>query len=138
MKILTWGLVIVLAAFMVFMGMQKFGEANPIFQYLASSTGMPIFEPGVRMLTGIAEITAAVLLVWPRTRIFGALLAAAVLGGALGFHLSPFLGINAPVAFDADGGYVKSPMLFYMAASFFLITMILIYLERLKPKTTED
>ncbi|VAV93052.1 hypothetical protein MNBD_ALPHA06-798 [hydrothermal vent metagenome] len=134
MKFLKWGFVILLAAFLVFMGAQKFGGPNPIFHYIANSTGMAFFEPQVRLLTGVAEIVAAALLVWPRTRMLGAYLSLAVLGGALLFHLSPFLGINAPVAFNADGGYVKSPALFIMASSFFVVTLALIYVERVTEK----
>jgi hypothetical protein len=58
------------------------------------------------------------------------LLSLAVLGGAIVFHLSPWLGINAPVAFDGAGEYVRSPMLFIMAVAFFLISGVLAYLDR--------
>ncbi|PHR55292.1 MAG: hypothetical protein COA47_14210 [Robiginitomaculum sp.] len=134
MNILRWGLALLLAAFLIFMGMQKFGGPNPIFSYIAQSTGMALFEPGVRMLTGAMEITAALLLILPRTRLYGGLLTLVVLGGALAFHLSPFLGIVAPVAFSPDGGYVKSSMLFVMAVSFFVAALALVFVERLEKK----
>jgi hypothetical protein len=124
------------------MGVQKLGAHNPVFQYLATQSGIGLFEPGVRMTTGLAEISAALLILIPRTRMYGALLALAVLLGALVFHLSPWLGINAPVAFSeaclaaqacdfADpASYEKSPMLFAMAVSFFLASLGLFFVEK--------
>ena len=146
MNIFRWILAIILAAFFIMMGVQKLGAHNPVFQYLASHSGIGLFEPGVRMLTGLAEISAALLIILPRTRVLGALLALAVLGGALAFHLSPWLGINAPVAFAqsctaaancdyaSDASYQKSPMLFYMAISFFVASLGLLFVEKQERK----
>ncbi len=123
-----------LAAFMAFMGAQKFTGPNPVFSYIADQSGIAVFEPGVRMLTGAAEFAAAALLIAGffilAARALGLLLSLGVLGGAIVFHLSPWLGINAPVAFDEAGDYVRSPMLFIMAVAFFAITLVLGYLER--------
>ena len=142
MKIFRWVLALILAAFFIMMGAQKLMAPSPVFQYMAVQSGIGLFEPGVRMATGLAEISAALLILLPRTRIYGALLALAVLLGALGFHLSPWLGINAPVAFSeacnaaqacdyADpASYVKSPMLFAMAVSFFLASLGLLFVEK--------
>ncbi len=129
MTILRWGLAIILAGFFILMGAQKFGGANPVFQYMAEQSGIGLFEPGARMITGAGEITAALLLLLPRTRLYGALLALALLAGALTFHLSPWLGINAPVAFADDGSYIKSPMLFIMAVSFFVASLGMLFVE---------
>jgi hypothetical protein len=65
-----------------------------------------------------------------RFRGVGALVSIGILAAALGFHLSPWLGINAPVAFTADGGYEFSPMLFGMAVAFFLISLVLVWMDR--------
>jgi hypothetical protein len=128
----------IVAAFMAFMGVQKFTGPNPVFSYIAEQSGIALFEPGVRMLTGLAEFGAAGLLVAgffiAIARTFGLLLSLAVLGGAIMFHLSPWLGINAPVAFDEAGEYVRSPMLFMMAVAFFLISGVLAYLDRAQNK----
>jgi hypothetical protein len=127
------------AAFMAFMGVQKFTGPNPVFSYIAEQSGIALFEPGVRMLTGLGEFGAAALLVAgffiAIARTAGLLLSLAVLGGAIVFHLSPWLGINAPVAFDEAGGYVRSPMLFIMAVAFFLISGVLAYLDRAQSKS---
>ncbi|MBL4616061.1 MAG: DoxX family protein [Robiginitomaculum sp.] len=121
---------VLLSLFLIFMGVQKFLGPNPVFSYLAETTGFELFEPGIRILTGIMEMIAALLLLWPAMRKCGGLLAAAVIGGALVFHLSPFLGINAPVAFAPDGSYIKSPMLFFMAIGSFIVSLAIISLGR--------
>ncbi len=136
MKILNWGLAILIAAFFVMMGSQKFMGANPIFQYIAEHSGIGLFEPGVRMLTGAAEIAAALLILLPRTRTLGALLAIAVLAGAIVFHLSPWLGISVSTAFTADGGYgEKTPMIFIMAVSFLVLSAGLLFIQRKQAAT---
>ena len=97
MKIMRWILAAILAVFFVFMGIQKFGpDENIVFSILAENSGINLFEPQIRLVTGIAEIFAGILLIIPKMRVKGALLGLAILIGALGFHLSPWLGINVP------------------------------------------
>lgn len=48
------------------------------------------------MLTGVAEVFTANLILVPRKRLLGALAGLAVLTAAIGFHLSPWLGISVP------------------------------------------
>tara|TARA_R110002096_G_C14625672_1_gene724413 strand:- start:1078 stop:1509 length:432 start_codon:yes stop_codon:yes gene_type:complete len=134
MKYLHIGLAVLLAAFLLFMGAQKFGAANPVFAYLAESSGIGLFEPVIRLVVGASEVAAAALILLAsftgRLRGLGALLSAGVTGGALAFHLSPWLGINAPVAFAPGGGYEFSPMLFMMAVPFFVLSLVLVWLDR--------
>ena len=134
MKYLHIGLAVLLAAFLLFMGAQKFGAANPVFAYLAENSGIGLFEPVIRLAVGASEIAAAALILLAtftgRLRGLGALLSAGVTGGALAFHLSPWLGINAPVAFAPGGGYEFSPMLFMMAVPFFVLSLVLVWLDR--------
>lgn len=130
MKTLLLLLSTILALFLIFMGVQKFLGPNPVFSYLAETTGVALFEPVIRVLTGVMEIIAALLLLWPAKRNYGGLLAAAIIGGALVFHLSPFLGITAPVAFAPDGSYIKSPMLFFMAIGSFILALSVISVGR--------
>lgn len=96
MKNVTLILSIVVAAGFLFFGVQKFGATNPIFSIIAERSGISLFEPYIRMLTGVAEIGTAILVLIPRTRLLGALAGLGVLIGAIGFHLSPWLGINVP------------------------------------------
>lgn len=96
MSKVTLSLSLILAAGFVFFGVQKFGAENIVFETLAQRSGLNIFEPYVRYLTGFGELTAAVLLILPRTRLVGSLIGLGLLIGAIGFHLSPWLGINVP------------------------------------------
>lgn len=134
MKYFRIGLGILVAAFLIFMGAQKFGAANPVFAYIAATSGIEFFEPVIRLVVGITEILAAALILLStfagRLRGVGALLSAGTTGGALVFHLSPWLGINAPVAFAPGGGYEFSPMLFMMAVPFFALSLLLAWLDR--------
>ena len=96
MKNATLILSFVAAAGFIFFGVQKFGATNPIFTIIADRSGISLFEPVIRMLTGVAELGTALLILIPRTRLLGALAGLGVLIGAIGFHLSPWLGINVP------------------------------------------
>ena len=84
------------AAGFLFFGLQKFGATNPIFSVIAEKSGISLFEPVIRMLTGVAEVSTAILILIPRTRLLGSLGGLAVLAEAIGFHLSPWLGISVP------------------------------------------
>lgn len=108
--------VFTLAAFMAFMGLQKFIGDVPIFAIIEANvmarTGMDLafIDPAGRYLTGVLELAAAALLVFrPRP---GILLSMGVLAGAILAHLT-FLGISTPMS--ADPGAEESPALFIMA-----------------------
>lgn len=85
-----------LGAGLKFFGVQKFGAENLVFEIIAERSGVDLFEPLVRRLTGIAEILTGLLLFVPRTQKLAGLGSLAILLGAIGFHLSPWLGINVP------------------------------------------
>jgi uncharacterized membrane protein YphA (DoxX/SURF4 family) len=128
MTIVRWILVLVLAAFFIFMGAQKFGAENIIFATIAERSGISLFEPLVRMITGVAEIVTGLLLVVPKMRTNGARIGLLILLGAIGFHLSPWLGINVE-------GMGNS--LFMMALGGLILTCTVLFLERLAQKETE-
>ncbi len=134
MKMVRLGGSVILALFMLFMGSQKFGASNPVFSYLAANSGIELFEPVIRTATGVAEIVAALLLLAGvfagKFRGLGALLSLGVIGGAIVFHLTPWLGITAPVAFAEGGGYEFSPMLFGMAVVFGTLSAVLTVIDR--------
>jgi len=111
---------LVLAAFLVMMGVQKFGAENVIFATIAEKSGIALFEPYVRMATGAGELAAALLLILPKTRLLGALGAVAIIGGAIAFHLSPWLGISVAMAPGAE----STPALFMMAVGSFVVAII--------------
>lgn len=126
MKLVKWSTALLLSVFFIFMGVQKFGDENVIFATIVSQSGIAFFEPHVRVLVGLAEMIAAGLLILPATRYLGALLGVGLLFGAVGFHLSPWLGIF--VAMEPGGA--PSPMLFMMALFFSAINIVVLVLEK--------
>ena len=119
MKKLVLALSLVVAAGFIFFGVQKFGATNPIFSIIAERSGISLFEPVIRMLTGVAELAVAALILIPRTRLLGALGGVGVVVGAVGFHLSPWLGINVPGI--GHGLFITALVLLSLTAALFLV-----------------
>lgn len=90
-RILTYAL----GLFLVSSGVAKFTGGH-VFQYIEHQSGVDVFYPYVNHATGVAEIVVGLMILLPSTRLLGAIGATAVLGGAIGFHLSPWLGISMP------------------------------------------
>ncbi|MDP1632168.1 MAG: hypothetical protein Q8L66_12190 [Caulobacter sp.] len=95
---LSWTFGLTLAILLLFEVYQAFFwlDPNPVFGLIAIRSGIGLFEPGLRYVTGALELAAALLLLIPRWRGWGARLAGLVVLGAIGFHLSPWLGIQLP------------------------------------------
>ncbi|MEM1229567.1 MAG: hypothetical protein AAGI15_03450 [Pseudomonadota bacterium] len=76
---------------------------------------------------GVTELIASTLILIPRTRLWGALLALGVISGAIFFHLFTPLGVVRQVdaAGNTDGG-----VLFYMACGVWIASAITVYLNR--------
>ena len=71
------------------------------------------------MLTGVAEVGTALLILLPRTRLLGALAGLGVVTGAIVFHLSPWLGINVPGV--GHGLFITALVLFALTATLFVV-----------------
>ncbi len=84
-----------LALFLISSGATKFAGGH-IFQYIEHQSGIDLFHPFSSSLVGAAEVIAGVLILLRRTRLAGALIASFVMVGAIGFHLSPWLGVSVP------------------------------------------
>lgn len=93
------------------MGARKFGVESA-FATIAERSGMLIFEPMIRTATGGAELASALLLIFPRARALGA---NAIIGGAIGFHLSPWPGVKVATAQRGRA----TAMLFFIAVGAF-------------------
>ncbi len=102
---------------------------NIIFQTLAERSGYAIFEPGARVLTAYLELLAALLLLLPFSRRLGALLSVAILAGAIGLHLSPWLGREVPLSLQpnapGDGG-----ALFMLAVAMLAASVVVLFVHK--------
>lgn len=127
--IILWILRLVAAIIMLQTLFFKF-TAAPESIYIFSTLGM---EPWGRVGTGILELIAAILILYPRTTGFGAVLATGLMAGALLSHLTK-LGIVV----QDDGG-----LLFIYALLVFVSSALLAWVYRgqvlhllFKPKPT--
>lgn len=93
--IASWALRIVAAVILLQTLFFKFTGAKESV-YIFSTLGM---EPWGRIGTGVVELIASVLLLLPQTVVFGAILSAGVLAGAIFFHLTK-LGIALTLVDD--------------------------------------
>ena len=132
------GLLYALIAYVIFVFVQslffKFTgskETDIIFSTIAqwmNDVGLsfiaPIFESVGGLVIGSTELIASILLLFARTRKFGAVLGLSVISGAIFFHLFTPLGINRVVdaAGNTDGG-----ILFFMACGVW-VSCALIYM----------
>ncbi|MBL7737586.1 MAG: DoxX family protein [Chitinophagaceae bacterium] len=111
-----WALRILAAVIMLQTLFFKFSAAEESV-YIFSVLGM---EPWGRIGTGIFELIASLLILFPKTTHFGALLAIGLMGGAIFFHLAK-LGIVV----QGDGG-----QLFIYALLVFISSVILLFAYR--------
>ncbi|MEM6626537.1 MAG: hypothetical protein AAF719_07520 [Pseudomonadota bacterium] len=127
-QMLSWVLAIFLVVMFLMLADTKLlvdasGE-NVIFATIAERSGIPLFEPTGRYAVGVAEAVTALLIALPFTRRFGAFLAFCITAAAVGFHVSPWLGVEAPTAIggaDTDGGELFNLALALLAASVLLV-----------------
>lgn len=89
----------------------------PESRYIFSTLGL---EPWGRIGTGIAELVAVALLIYPRTSVLGAVLAMGLMGGAIMSHLTR-LGIEV----QGDHG-----LLFKLAITVMVASVVVVVLRR--------
>lgn len=116
MKIASWILSLIVAGILLQTLFFKFSGA-PESIYIFEKTG---FGDLGRIGSGIVELIAALLILIPRTRAIGALLALGTISGALFFHLTT-IGIEVM----GDGG-----TLFYLAIAVFVCSLVVLILHR--------
>lgn len=76
---------------------------------------------------GLTELIASILLLIPKTRLWGAILALGTISGAIFFHLFTPLGVDRAID---DMGNTDGGVLFYMACAVWVASAITIYLNR--------
>lgn len=119
--ITSWILQLVVVAILGIAAFPKLTGA-PETKFLFETLGM---EPMGRYAIGIAELLAVVLLLVPKTTVFGALLALGVITGALGSHLTK-LGIQV----EMPDGTTDGGAMFGMAVAVFLASLAILFLRR--------
>lgn len=97
------------------------GSIDGVFQPLANWFGVPAHEKPIRLGVAGLEIVASVLVLIPPLRLWGALLAAGLMGGAIFFHTLGPIGIDP----YGDGG-----RLFKEACLTFAAALLLVWLHR--------
>lgn len=90
-----------LALLLISSGVAKFGGGH-VFQYIEHKSGIDLFHPFTNSVVGAAEVVAGALILFRRTRLAGASVASFVMIGAVGFHLSPWLGVSVPTGLTED------------------------------------
>jgi hypothetical protein len=97
-RVLSWALGLTLAVLLLVVAyLQMTGPLpNPIFGMIAAHSHISLFEPYGRYLAALAEVAAVALVLWPRTRSWGAVLGLVVALVAIVLHLSPWLGVQLP------------------------------------------
>jgi len=111
--LLVW-LLRVLAALIMLQTLYFKFTAHPQSVHLFTELGM---EPWGRIGTGVCELIASALILYPRTTGWGALLGLGLMSGALFFHLTK-LGIK----FDGDYGlFTYAVVAFVCCAALFIL-----------------
>jgi len=113
---MSWALQLIVAGILLQTLFFKFtGAAESV--YIFSTLGA---EPWGRIGSGVVELIAAVLLLYPATITLGALLSLGVITGAIVSHLT-VLGIEV----QGDGG-----LLFVLAVAVFVASAAILFLRR--------
>lgn len=83
LEVLLWALSLLLISVFIRAGWAKFDDASG-WARAFNNWGYPVW---FRVLIGVIELAAALLLVWPRTAAYGAVLIIAVMLGGMGTHV---------------------------------------------------
>lgn len=117
MKNLTEWILSVVATLILFQTLYFKFTGQPESIYIFETVGM---EPIGRIGSGIAELIAGILLLIPRVRVYGAIIALGVISGAIFFHLTS-LGVEV----QGDGG-----QLFIYAVIVFVCALVILIARR--------
>lgn len=115
-----------------------------IFTTLRDWSGIGLFYPAGPWLIGTGEALSALLLVvFPvifiligkrdsvaKLQLFGALIALAIMSGAIIFHIFTPLGIETPIEWNGDQIVKSSPALFYSACVTWVCALFIIMMRR--------
>lgn len=117
-KIASWIFQLLAAAILLQTLFFKF-TAAPESIYIFETIGM---EPWGRVGSGVIELLAGILLLWPAKAWLGAILGLATISGAIFFHLT-----SLGIVVQGDGG-----TLFYLAIVVFISCLAVLLIRRNK------
>ncbi|HYZ33148.1 MAG TPA: hypothetical protein VE684_12820 [Crenalkalicoccus sp.] len=119
LKLLAWPAAIWIAYELLWYEQYKLTGPTLVFEVLGAWLGVP--EIAFRWCVGLMEVTAAMLVLIPRTRTFGAAFAFGIMSGAIFFHVISPLGIDP----YHDGG-----VLFHEACLTWAVALFVMLAER--------
>ncbi|MEM1086378.1 MAG: hypothetical protein AAGH90_01515 [Pseudomonadota bacterium] len=100
---------------------------NIVFATMAQKTGIALLEPTGRFVVAIIELFAALLLLIPYSRRFGAVLSFLVLAGAVAAHLMPdVLGREVPLSLSPDETATDGGQLFALAIAMLTASLLVL------------
>lgn len=124
LRLLTWPAALYIAAILLWYEQYKLtGNEGSVYLFTILSDWLFINgqEKTFRLTVGIAEIVASLLVLWPRTRMVGAVFALLIMSGAIFFHTVSPLGIDP----YNDGG-----RLFMEACEVWLSSAFIVFVYR--------
>lgn len=131
----SWVLALFLTAMFLWIADQSLfppAGKNVVFPLLAERSEYYLFEPTGRYVVSLLEVAAALLIFIPPTRRAGAMLAILISAGAVGLHLSPWLGTEVPVSADTLAGApgaTDGGQLFYLSLGLLVASLLLFFIH---------
>jgi uncharacterized membrane protein YphA (DoxX/SURF4 family) len=121
LSLLTWPAALFIAGTLLWYEQYKLtGNEGSVYLFTILSDWLFIhgYEKPFRLVVGIMEIAASILVVLPQTRVFGAAFALGIMSGAIFFHLISPLGIDP---YHDGGALFKEALEIWACAAFILV-----------------
>ena len=146
-RLIVWGGALFISAVFVDSLRFKFtGHLTPkhIFTTLRDWSGIELFYPAGPWIIGLGELTASLLLIGvplillisrkpsliAASQVCGALIAFAIMSGAIVFHLFSPLGVETPTKWEGGVAVAHSPALFYSACASWAFSIAILAIRR--------
>jgi hypothetical protein len=132
LRLLTWPAALYIAGVLLWYEQYKL-TGNPgsvwLFTVISDWLFLDGYEKPFRLAVATAEIVASVLVLLPASRMYGALLALAIMSGAIFFHVVSPLGIDP---YGDGGALFKEACTVWLCAAFIIVVNRMALLNRLR------